>query len=75
VTRTQTYALVMGTCIALIVLAWFVVRLFSLTAAIVMSLVASVLPPIAAILANVGDEGGGNPTWQERRRVPKRHEH
>jgi hypothetical protein len=42
----------MGTCVGLIILAWFVVRLFSVPAAIAMSAVAAVLPPIAAIVAN-----------------------
>ncbi|QWC86832.1 hypothetical protein KLP28_05730 [Nocardioidaceae bacterium] len=44
----------MGTCLTLIVLAWGVVRFFSTTAAVVMSLVAAVIPPIAAIVANRG---------------------
>lgn len=42
----------MGTCIGLIVLAWFVVRFFSTPAAIAMSIVAAVIPPVAAITAN-----------------------
>lgn len=42
----------MGTCIVLVVLAWFVVRLFSTPAAIGMSIVAAVIPPVAAITAN-----------------------
>lgn len=42
----------MGTCILLIVLAWNVVRLWSVTAAVVMSVVAAVLPPVAAVVAN-----------------------
>ena len=52
VRRKRAYFALMGTCVVLIVLAWFVVRLFSTPAAIAMSLVAAVLPPIAAITAN-----------------------
>lgn len=44
----------MGACIVLIVLAWNVVRLWSTTAAVVMTLIAAVLPPAAAIVANRG---------------------
>jgi hypothetical protein len=52
--RKQTYFWLMGTCIALIVLAWNVVRLWSTTAAVVMSVVAAVIPPVAVILGNRG---------------------
>jgi hypothetical protein len=48
----RAYILIMGTCATLIILAWFVVRLFSIPAAIAMSAVAAVLPPVAAIVAN-----------------------
>ncbi len=50
--RKATYFVLMGTCISLIVLAWFVVRLFSTPAAIVMSVIAAVIPPIAAMIGN-----------------------
>lgn len=50
--RQRTYFLMMGTCIVLIVVAWFVVRFFSTPAAIGMSIVAAVIPPVAAITAN-----------------------
>ncbi|WP_148614870.1 DUF3099 domain-containing protein [Nocardioides rubriscoriae] len=53
-TRKRTYFALMGTCVVLIVLAWNVVRLWSTTAAVVMTLVAAVLPPTAAILGNLG---------------------
>ena len=52
--RRRAYFWLMGTCIALIVLAWNVVRFWSTTAAVVMSVVAAVIPPTAAIIANVG---------------------
>ena len=52
--RQRTYFLMMGVCLTLIVLAWFVVRLFSPTAAVLMSVVAAAIPPLAAIVANRG---------------------
>jgi hypothetical protein len=42
----------MGLCLVLITLAWTVVRLWSTPAAVTMSLVAAVIPPIAVIVAN-----------------------
>lgn len=42
----------MGTAVLLIVLAWNVVRLWSTPAAVVMSVIAAPLPPIAVIVAN-----------------------
>jgi hypothetical protein len=53
-TRRRAYFWMMGVCIALIVLAWNVVRLWSTTAAVVMSVVAAVIPPAAAIVGNLG---------------------
>ena len=53
--RKKAYFWLMGTCIALIVLAWNVVRFWSTTAAVVMSLIAAVIPPIAVIVGNRGD--------------------
>ncbi|GAA1928662.1 DUF3099 domain-containing protein [Nocardioides marmoribigeumensis] len=50
--RRRWYFALMGSCLVLILLAWNVVRLWSTTAALVMSAVAAVLPPIAAIVAN-----------------------
>lgn len=55
--RTRVYAVMMTTCLVLIVLAWNVVRLFSVPAAIVMSAVAALLLPAAVILANAGRDG------------------
>jgi hypothetical protein len=55
--RTKLYFWLMGVCIGLIVLAWQVVRYFSTTAAVVMSIVAAVIPPTAAIVANWGRGG------------------
>ena len=44
----------MGTCVVLILLAWNLVRLWSTTAAVAMTLVAAVLPPAAVIVGNLG---------------------
>ncbi len=54
--RMRWYLALMGTCIVLIVLAWNVVRFWSTTAAVVMSLVAAVIPPVAVIVANWGED-------------------
>lgn len=50
--RRRAYFWMMGTCLALILLAWFVVRFFSVGVAVGMSVVAAVIPPAAAIVAN-----------------------
>ncbi len=50
----------MGTCVVLFVMAWAVVRLWSVPAAIAMCLVAMVIPPVAAI---VGNRRGPNERW------------
>ena len=55
--RRRWYFTLMGTCLVLVLLAWNVVRLFSPAAAIAMSAVAAVLPPLAAYVAN-RDHGG-----------------
>jgi hypothetical protein len=52
----KLYVLLMGSCVTLIILAWFVVRLFSIPAAVAMSAVAAVLPPAAVIVANWGHD-------------------
>ena len=54
--RQRWYFALMGLCLALIVLAWNLVRLWSTTAAVVMSAIAAVLPPIAVIVANWGED-------------------
>ncbi len=52
--RKKAYFWLMGTCIVLILLAWNVVRLWSTPAAVAMSAVAAVIPPIAVIVGNWG---------------------
>jgi DUF3099 family protein len=54
--RQRWYFALMGTCLTLIVLAWNVVRLWSTTAAVAMSVVAAVLPPVAVLIANWGED-------------------
>jgi hypothetical protein len=44
----------MGICLVLIIAAWMVVWHFSVLAAVIMSVVAVVIPPFAAIVANNG---------------------
>jgi hypothetical protein len=53
-TRRRLYFALMGLCLTLFVLAWTWVRVVSPAAAIVMSVVAAVIPPLAAIVANAG---------------------
>lgn len=50
--RQRWYFGLMGVCLVLILLAWNLVRLWSTTAAVVMSVIAAVLPPIAVVIAN-----------------------
>jgi hypothetical protein len=59
--RDRAYFVLMGGCITAVILAWTVVRLFSVTAAVVISVCAGLVPPVAAIIANAGDEG-----WRRR---------
>ncbi len=55
--RKRAYFWLMGTCIVLILLAWNVVRFWSVPVAVAMSVVAAVIPPVAAIVANWGRGG------------------
>ncbi|GAA0414170.1 DUF3099 domain-containing protein [Streptomyces luteireticuli] len=57
------YFAMMGTCIGLFVLAWAVVRLWSVPAAIGMCLLAMVIPPVAAVVAN--RRGPDDRWWDE----------
>jgi hypothetical protein len=50
--RRRLYLVLMTVCLTLFVLAWAVVSRFSVLAAVVMSAVAAVIPPVAAIIAN-----------------------
>jgi Protein of unknown function (DUF3099) len=48
----RLYFVLMTICISLFVLAWAVLDRFSVTAAVIVSAVALVIPPIAVIIAN-----------------------
>lgn len=61
----------MGACVVLILLAWNVVRLWSTTAAVAMSVVAAVLPPVAAVVANLGALDGSGLPREDRRALPR----
>lgn len=52
----RVYVVLMSVALTLIVLAWNLVRLWSVPAAIVMSIVAGILLPVAVILTNAGRE-------------------
>lgn len=66
--RRRAYFALMGGCLLLIVLAWNLVRLWSTTAAVVMSVVAAVIPPVAAILGNLGSlDESQQPSGDEQR--------
>ncbi|MGA5132837.1 DUF3099 domain-containing protein [Streptomyces olivoreticuli] len=67
--RRHWYFAMMGTCIGLFVLAWAVVRLFSVPAAVAMCLVAMVIPPVAAIVAN--RHGPDDRWWDDPSGDPK----
>ena len=54
--RQRWYFALMGVCLSLILLAWNFVRLCSTTAAVAMSIAAAVLPPIAVIIGNWGED-------------------
>lgn len=51
-TRKRAYFIMMGVCLVLIVLAWMVIYRYSIIAAVIMSVVALVIPPFAAIVGN-----------------------
>ncbi|MFJ9930896.1 DUF3099 domain-containing protein [Streptomyces misionensis] len=50
--RRHVYFAMMGVCVGLFVLAWGVVRIWSVPAAVGMCIVAMVIPPVAAMIAN-----------------------
>lgn len=66
--RRHVYFAMMGTCLGLFVLAWGVVRLWSVPAAVAMCVVAMVIPPLAAITAN--RRGPEDRWWDERPGAP-----
>ncbi|WP_369036171.1 MULTISPECIES: DUF3099 domain-containing protein [Streptomyces] len=67
--RRHVYFAMMGTCITLFVLAWSVVRLWSMPVAVGMCLVAMVIPPLAAMTAN--RRGPDDRWWDDPSGDPK----
>ncbi len=71
-TRHRRYLIMMGVCVTLLILAWTWIRLYSVTAAVVMSAAAAIIPPFAAILSNVDspilheEENQNRDDWQHR---------
>lgn len=64
--RRRAYFLMMGGCLFLFVSAWAFVRLWSVPAAVAMCVVAMVIPPVAAIVAN--RRGPDDRWWDDRSR-------
>jgi hypothetical protein len=62
-TRRHRYLLLMSLCVLLLVLSWAWVRSYSTTAAAMMTVVAMVIPALAAVVANAG-----SPITRSRRR-------
>ncbi|MFJ2113597.1 MULTISPECIES: DUF3099 domain-containing protein [unclassified Streptomyces] len=54
--RRRGYFLLMGGCLVLFVSAWAFVRIWSVPAAIVLCLIAMVIPPIAAFVGNTWEK-------------------
>ncbi|MEU6954806.1 DUF3099 domain-containing protein [Streptomyces sp. NPDC045714] len=81
--RRRNYFLMMGGCVALFVSAWAVVRLWSMPVAVGMCVVAMVIPPVAAMVANRRgpedrwwDDPSGDPesdAWWDELDGKKRH--
>lgn len=51
-TRRRRYVVLMSLCVLLLILAWTWIRLYSVTAAVAISVAASLIPPFAAVLTN-----------------------
>ncbi|MFI5531371.1 DUF3099 domain-containing protein [Kitasatospora sp. NPDC051853] len=64
------YFVMMGVCLATFVLAWGLVRLWSVPVAIGMCVFAAVIPPVAAVFANKRDpedDWWNDPRWDDPR--------
>ena len=68
--RKRRYFALMGTCLTLIVLSWVVLPHWSVKASIVCSVVAMILPPIAAIVANWNTGFGPEDTYSGSAEAP-----
>ena len=53
-TRQRRYFALMGTCLGLLLVAWVGIRPYSTTWTVALTVVAMVIPPIAALVANAG---------------------
>ncbi|MFF4299133.1 DUF3099 domain-containing protein [Streptomyces vinaceus] len=67
--RRRVYFLLMGGCVFLFVSAWAFVRLFSVEAAVALCVVAMVIPPVAAMIAN--RRGPDDRWWDDPSGDPK----
>lgn len=56
--RKRRYLLLMGTCLVLAAAAWIVGSMVSVVAGIVLGVIASAIPPVAVMVANLG--------WEDR---------
>ncbi|MCZ4500214.1 MAG: hypothetical protein JWQ74_2769 [Marmoricola sp.] len=72
--QKRWYFWLMGTCVVLIVLAWNVVRFWSVPVAVAMSGVAAVIPPVAVVVGNWGSLRASQPPTihQQRGQDPDR---
>lgn len=52
--RERVYLTLMGVCLLLIILAWTLIWHYSTVAAVAMSVVALIIPPVAVIIGNAG---------------------
>jgi tellurite resistance protein TehA-like permease len=68
----RLYFWLMGTCVGLILLAWNVVRFWSTPAAVGMSIVAALIPPVAVIIGNWGAMRDSEPPTFHRPPDPDR---
>lgn len=68
--RRRAYFVMMGICLVLFVSAWAFVRLWSMPAAIAMCVVAMVIPPVAAMVAN--RKGPEDRWWDDPTATPPR---
>ena len=60
-TRVHRYLIMMGGCVALLLISWIWVARFNTVAAVVITVLAMGVPPVAAIIANTGWRGGSGP--------------
>ncbi|MFD7786994.1 DUF3099 domain-containing protein [Streptomyces nojiriensis] len=67
--RRRAYFLLMGGCLVLFVSAWTFVRLLSVEAAVALCVVAMVIPPVAAMIAN--RRGPDDRWWDDPSGDPK----